>query len=89
MNLYRLFILDLQGNLVSGVDVRSADDDEALLWASYIITPDRVGEVWRGTRYVGQASAAHADKLAAETAVPCATSRSRAEVGMERQRAAA
>lgn len=54
MALFRLFILDLQDNLVSGVDLRAETDREAMEWASFVLYPERIGEVWCGTRCVGR-----------------------------------
>jgi hypothetical protein len=54
MALYRLFILDVQDNLVSGVDLRAESDREALEWSSYVLYPERIGELWCGTRCVGR-----------------------------------
>jgi hypothetical protein len=53
---YRLFILDRDENLVTGVDYQSPRDDEALDWASFVLAPGRIGELWCGTRRVGRAA---------------------------------
>jgi hypothetical protein len=55
---YRLFILDKNDNLVTGVDLRSTSDDEALDWAGFVLSPGRIGELWCGTRLVGRAAPA-------------------------------
>jgi hypothetical protein len=59
MALFRLFILDLQDNLVSGVDLRAETDREAMEWASFVLYPERIGELWCGTRCVGRIQHAH------------------------------
>jgi hypothetical protein len=53
MRMYRLFILDESDALVSGVDLRSDCDGEAMAWAAFILQAHFAGEVWCGTRYVG------------------------------------
>jgi hypothetical protein len=57
MNYYRLFILDQDDNLVSGVDLRGDTDEEVLVWAGFILQAGRIGELWCGTRYVGRVAA--------------------------------
>jgi hypothetical protein len=54
MSLFRLFILDLQDNLISGVDLQAESDREAMEWASFVLYPERIGELWCGTRCVGR-----------------------------------
>jgi len=54
MAIYRLFILDAQENLINGVDLGSSSDDEALEWSSFVLPPERIGELWRGARRVGR-----------------------------------
>jgi len=54
MTVYRLFILDMQDNLVSGVTLETASDREAMEWSSQILFPERIGELWCGTRCVGR-----------------------------------
>jgi hypothetical protein len=65
MDIYRLFILDAHENLVSGVDLRSDSDDEALEWSSFVVLPHRIGELWCGTRCVGRIERAQAGKRVA------------------------
>jgi hypothetical protein len=54
MFIYRLFILDDHENFVSGVDLGSDCDDEALEWTAYVLPSQRIGELWCGTRCVGR-----------------------------------
>ncbi len=54
MALFRLFILDLQDNLVSGIELRAESDHEAMEWASFVLNPEHCGEVWCGGRCVGR-----------------------------------
>jgi hypothetical protein len=56
--LYRLFILDHDDNLITGVDLRSYSDEEALDWAGFVLSRGRIGELWCGTRRVGRAAPA-------------------------------
>jgi hypothetical protein len=72
MDTYRLFILDAEDNLVSGVDLRSESDDEALDWSSVVVRPDSVGELWCGSRCVGRIEHAYAAPRATATiGLPC------------------
>ncbi len=52
---YRLFILDKDENLITGIDLQAASDAEALTWASFVLSPGRIGELWCGTRCAGRA----------------------------------
>jgi len=52
---YRLFILDHDDNLITGIDLRSPCDEEALDWSCFVLPPGRTGELWCATRFVGRA----------------------------------
>jgi hypothetical protein len=54
MGYYRLFILDQDDNLVTGVDLRGESDEEALEWTGFVLQAGRIGELWCGTRRVGR-----------------------------------
>ncbi len=64
---YRLFILDNDENLITGLDYDSPRDDDALVWASFVLPPGRIGEVWCGTRRVGRAAPADSRPGGGET----------------------
>jgi hypothetical protein len=56
--MYGLFILDGSDALVSGFDLRSDCDREAMGWAAFMVQARFAGELWCGTRYVGRVQAA-------------------------------
>ncbi len=54
MDTYRFFILDQDDNLVNGLNLHAGSDEEARDWGHFVLEPGRTGELWCGTRYVGQ-----------------------------------
>ncbi len=51
---YRLYFLNTDHKIIQGFDMDCVDDQAAYLEARCRLIGDAPGEVWSGTRYVGQ-----------------------------------
>jgi hypothetical protein len=54
---YRIYALDVEGTIASGLDVQADSDDEACFKASLAFGGDAAAEVWLGTKCVRRIAA--------------------------------